>query len=31
VLFVALAVTFVSGWAATAHRYVDDEVAASAR
>lgn len=31
VLFVALAVTVLSGWPATAHRYVDDEVAASAR
>jgi CP family cyanate transporter-like MFS transporter len=31
VLFVALTVTVVSGWPATAHRYVDDEVAASAR
>jgi CP family cyanate transporter-like MFS transporter len=31
VLFIALAVTIVAGWPATAHRYVDDEVAASAR
>jgi CP family cyanate transporter-like MFS transporter len=29
VLFVALAITFVSAWPATADRYVDDEMAAS--
>jgi CP family cyanate transporter-like MFS transporter len=31
VLFVALAITMVAAWPSTAHRYVDDDLAASAR